>query len=469
MPGYSTGVISPPRMLIWFLCLTSAVYFLFFLVAFPQFFDPFVRHDDYMSLEANWQSYRSKVIGEARWVGLFWNMRPWLWPASINFALYTFFWSTFCVSLAILLIPPKGLGLHTLAAGLLVAFNLFSVQHSLWFNTLIPGVFILAVFGALSLFVPPKKLITLQPFFVVGAFLSYTTYPMFILLVSLLAGRAEPPSHLIRACGNFLFSMVIAVIVGFGLNYLVFGIFGLSLEQWRTQPSTGADVHGLLMYQRAADFIASMRGTSSQYAFSAPAIALFVFCLTLINQISSHRKSFLVLAAVFFIGVIPLFVFKVTLGYNLTPYALVFAPVTILAGVAVGLKFRNQVSNLIPIVGAIVLLELCALQALEASRFYRTFDDWQSDTRILSELLDRSSKTIYFYGDPRHLESARRAHLYIKEDLALRLRNIDGLQITYCVERGNICPDVAGFEWETSAVTGIKVATDGRVSALRVE
>ncbi|MEH6361553.1 MAG: hypothetical protein V7761_12580, partial [Amylibacter sp.] len=130
----------------------GVTYFVLILVSGPQALDPMLRHDDYPALLADPSGFYVKTLEEGRWLNYWWHLRGWISPAWLNFAVYQLLWATFASAAAINACGKKEQLTYIIALALIIALATPALLISLWFNTLIPGLGLVALFAVLATF-----------------------------------------------------------------------------------------------------------------------------------------------------------------------------------------------------------------------------------------------------------------------------------------------------------------------------
>ncbi|MGI9394201.1 MAG: hypothetical protein ACR2OY_06105, partial [Boseongicola sp.] len=179
---------SPAAKETWriFLVAFAATFAAMLLTEGMNLVDPFVRQDDFPALLGNQDQYFSKTLSEGRWLNYWWHARPFLWPAPVNNIVFLVGWSLYASATAAMSLGTHSHPWYIIALSLMIVIGPQATSIALWFNTLIPGVWILAIFAVANLrfglnFVRWSLLI-----FVPLTLLAYSTYP-FLILATFLA------------------------------------------------------------------------------------------------------------------------------------------------------------------------------------------------------------------------------------------------------------------------------------------
>lgn len=217
------------------LAATIALTYLGLLLASGmQVLDPLVRHDDFPALLADPTEYYAKTLYEGRWINYLWHLREVVTPSWLNYLVYQFFWAVFAACLAVTALGPKGELWHRVALALLVALGPSALMISLWFNTLIPGMGLVALYAWLSTQLNERTMRRLLLLFVPLTLMAYTTYPLYLLALCL--ARAETRRSFRDLAGVmilFIASFALGMVAIFTLNYIEHGIFGVPMAPWR--------------------------------------------------------------------------------------------------------------------------------------------------------------------------------------------------------------------------------------------
>jgi hypothetical protein len=111
---------------------------------------------------------------------------------------------------------------------------------SLWFNTLISGLAVVALYAVLGCTLSQRTHRALLPVFVVVSFWAYTTYPLILLAVCLVRTKNRSFRDLFGLMTLFVLSFALAILLTYTLNWQVHGVFGVPLDEWRNAaPATG--------------------------------------------------------------------------------------------------------------------------------------------------------------------------------------------------------------------------------------
>lgn len=180
--------------------------------------DPMMRHDDYPAFFGDAPAFWNKTLHEGRWLNYIWHLRGYVTPAWVNFAVYQALWAVFVASLAVVASGPKGTNWFTLVLALMMMVSPSAMLISLWFNTLIPGLAVVALYAFLACRVSNGMLRALLPIFVIVSFMAYTTYPVLLLAVCIAKTKNRSLKDLAGLMALFCASFVVAVVTVYAIN-----------------------------------------------------------------------------------------------------------------------------------------------------------------------------------------------------------------------------------------------------------
>jgi len=227
--------------------LTLGLVALFAALMPAQFADPFVRNDDYPALLGRWERYYWKTLSEGRWINHLWMLRPGPYDPVTLHVLYMLFWCATSALTAVAAFRDDRWPLRAGLTALALAWMTQGAELTGWFNTLLPGTALLALYAGIVAFAPLWvaiwALLVLAPL----SILTYTVYPFVLLAILAVGGdwrRASPWAPVAMGL-VFCAAFILAVAVMYGINWAMHGYFGLRLPAWR-EPSRAADLAGFL-------------------------------------------------------------------------------------------------------------------------------------------------------------------------------------------------------------------------------
>ncbi len=410
------------------------------LISLPNLADPMIRYDDFPALLADPSGFWAKTLHEGRWVNYLWHLRGLVTPSWLNFALYQALWALLAAGLAVAATGRAGPAALLAALFLLIAPP--ATLISLWFNTLIPGLALVALYAWLGTWVRDRVLLWLMPGFVIASFMAYTTYPLLILAICLL--RAE--RHSLRdLCGRvalFKVSFAAAVLCVYALNYAVHGVFGVPLAEWR-DAVPASDLAGVmanlpLVWQSLADL-----GDKASFGF-APMVWFHLVLLAAASAVllRHDRWAALYLLAGLAVGLGLACVQILKMGALVPPRGFIFAWVfyALIVGRAVqalsaapGLPLRLMRNAALLVIGS---------YALQTFLQYGTYRAWQQESRAVVAALPAGAGAVRVAEDVTEATSARAAFVQDARALSYRVTQITGRSALVCAAP-DCAPDIA--------------------------
>lgn len=400
-----------------------------FAMALPNLADPMIRYDDYPALLAQPEGFWAKTLHEGRWINYIWHLRGVVTPAWLNFLVYQALWAIIAASLAWSLC--RG-GRHARffapVAALMVLVAPPATLISLWFNTLIPGLALVASYALVACLWPSRARLWM-PVFVVLSFMAYTTYPLLVFAACLLATRAHSWRDLFGQCAVFTLSFATAVLLVYALNWQVHGVFGVPLADWR-DAHPASDFAGLmrnllLLAASAAEF-----AQKTSFGF-APA-AWFHLCLLILASIVLAKQKpwdalYLWAGMIVGLGLVTVQILK--MGSELPPRGLIFvwvfyALIAVRAAQVLtwsGMSARMMRNAVLLVVGSYLL---------QTFQQYMTYRDWQTETSALAASLTAGS--VQVSGNVLDAQSAQQAFVQNAMALNYRFQQLNGPKVVFC-------------------------------------
>ncbi len=402
-----------------------------FLVAAPNLLDPMIRYDDYPALFAEPEGFWAKTLHEGRWLNYVWHLRGFETPAWLNFALYQTLWASFAAGLATVAIRPRDTAWPAAILALLIVIAPSATLISLWFNTLIPGLAVVALFALLACRISHANLLWLLPPFVLLSFWAYTTYPLLLLAVCLAHAPQRSWRHLISLLALFTTSFALAILATYALNWQVHGIFGVPLASWRAAVPA-VDLAGLIANLPLLAETLTDLGARLSFEFR-PALyfhGLLAFgaAAFLVRRAPMHA---LYLAAGFVTGMALIVLQVLKLGVVIPPrtfaFAWIFYALLLIAAlryVPLGLSTRMATNAALLIVGS---------YGLQTFLQYTTYRAWQAETHAIAAAVPAQSEALQAV-DPTKLASAKAAFIQNDQALQFRLQQLTGTRGIVCTE-----------------------------------
>lgn len=408
-----------------------------------QVLDPIVRHDDFPALLADPAGYYVKTLYEGRWINYFWHLRGVITPSWLNYLVYQFCWSAFAACLAVVALGDKGGPWHRIGLALLVALGPSATLMSYWYNTLIPGMVLVALYAWLSTWLSERATRWLLVVFVPLTLLAYTTYPLFLLALCL--ARAETRRSFRDLAGVmalFIGSFALGMLLIFTFNYFEHGVFGVPMAPWREGNPAHDLASALENFTRIWGFLkasAEVQGFGS-VPLSLVHVLLLVVSILVVGRRDPWRAAYICCGILAGLGLI--LVQTVKTG--------IFLPVRV---------------NSFAWAGYVVLLTLMILQLGEKGGLYKRmgtnllrffvlaymagsvqqalgFTTWQQQTRAMAAEVGSGDTPVYVTGTFKSLPGAKEAGIQAARGLRLRLTYLNGRTVFTCEERPEKCADL---------------------------
>lgn len=417
------------------------------LASSPNLLDPLVRHDDFPALLAAPDGYYIKTLEEGRWVNYLWHLRDFTLPAWVNFSLYQLLWAVFGAALAVTALGRQAHPMHVTALAVFIVVAPTAMMISLWFNTLLPGMALIAAYAVLGCYLSVRAMRWLLVLFVPLTLMAYTTYPVFLLAVCMMHRDTERSwLDLIKLGATFVGCFALGLLVIYGLNWQYHDTFGVVMAEWRN-PTPATDLASLLGNIPALGETAMLFLRKSTFEF-LPAAWFHGFLLLTATAVLVRRNNMLAaylwVGLLMGLGLIVLQVLKTgvvvhgrAMIFVWVFYALIVGHAVVLLAGQLDLKARMMKN-------AFLLVAMSYL--VQTGLVYTIFREWQADTRALAEQISEQSGTIYFDGDFRAIPSAEDAGIQHLRGLYARLHYLTGRDIAICGTGDVACPEAEGAD-----------------------
>ncbi len=424
-----------------FLCICVLV-----VLNFPQVIDPFVRHDDFPGLFGFHEYAYGKALDEGRWLNYWWHLRPVLWSAPVNYFLYLVAWGVFSAATSLAVMDRSAETWTKVYFGLFLASSVPAFLISYWFNTLLPGLWVVTLYAVSVLFLPHRIALALLIPAVSLSFMAYTTYPFILLTLVLLSQKAPKSIYGVSiSLGMFFVSVTLALLLIFSLNLHYHGVFGIPVADWREPTPVrnladlGVNLGKLKVYFQ--DGLKFLGGGSR--GFGAIVLVSFIFAWIILIRQQAYLALVVFVATLGGIG--PLLLNSLMSGVIVPARA--FGWLWILVGftyttVSVQLLQRG---GLLASTVRVAMLTLLLIQAVLIVRStYFEFPTWQRTTREIANSIPENTKEIYIYGDYMDLEGAGGSvGIQSEKGLTWRIKYLTGANAVLCDEYPDSCQDVS--------------------------
>ncbi|MEP2640121.1 hypothetical protein [Roseobacter sp.] len=424
----------------------------------PNLIDPMIRHDDYPALLGRAEDFWSKTLHEGRWLNYLWHLRKVLTPAWVNHAVYQICWVIFASVLAIAAAPP---GRHPLIAAPMAALIVVAPPAaliSLWFNTLLPGLALVAVYALVVHHVSQRTARWLLPVFILPTFMAYTTYPILLLALCLARTGTRSLRDLAGLLCVFTISFAAAILATYTLNWHVHGVFGIPLADWRNA-SPAHDLGGLLHN------LSAVRATFVDFAtkISVGSHSLMVthlVCFTgAITLLARHaRLELAYLGAGLLVGVALTILQAAKLGVLVPTRALLFIWVFYALIMMRGAQILMRRDGPIRYLGLMVTITLVVIYAGINHVRYAQFHEWQAQTHKTAAHLATLPGPVHVQGSATRNTVGQSAGIQSDWALYFRLFQLAGRDVVLCQEHNADCNGAPGpsprTDWHITQTAG---------------
>lgn len=429
VPASAQGLLRHPMMAPLVITVLAVL-----IISAPNLIDPMIRFDDFPALFADPAGYWQKTKDEGRWFNYLWHLRGLTTPAWLNFALYQILWALFaaCLALAALRDTPNRVWFTTVLA-LLVLVAPPATVIALWFNTLLPGIGLIALYAWLGLMLSRRAhLALLSPFTVLG-FMAYTTYPLLLLAIAIACSRERSLRGVITLLAVFIVSFALAVLCVYSLNLSFHGIFGVPVADWR-QATPAHDWASLLgnlplVAQSFGDFL-----SRSSFDF-APMVYFHLALLILSTGVIWRRAPMeaLYLHAGLATGLALVIVQVLKVGVVTPPRAFIFAWVFYALLITRAAQILTAERGFSGRMARNTVLLIVVSYLLQTFLQYTVYRNWQAETRALAEAVRTMDAPMAIADDIRVLPSAQAAFVQDSRGLSFRLKQLTGKTIPVCI------------------------------------
>ncbi|WP_339761749.1 hypothetical protein [uncultured Sulfitobacter sp.] len=402
--------------------------------------DPMIRHDDYPALFADAPMFWNKTLHEGRWLNYVWHLRPFVTPPWVNFVVYQGLWALVVASIAVVASGRKGTDAFTVLMALMLMVSPSAMLISVWFNTLIPGLAVVALFGLLACKVSSRMLRVLLPGFVIVSFMAYTTYPLLLLAICI----AKTEDRSLRDLAGLLFlfcaSFVAAVLTVYALNWQVHGIFGVPMAEWR-EATSASGISGIV--ENLPKLRESFQVIFHRNGFGFLPLILFFPALTVVSFVILFKRApleALYILAGLAVGIALVTVQVLKIGVIVPPRAFIFMWVFAVLAIVQAVQLLGAKSSLPSRLGRNAIMLIIGVYSIQIVMFYGQFRAWQAETKAIAQDLGPLGGEVFVYGNPMHIASGKKASIQSREAFSLRLRHLTDRKVVNCDPAPDDCP-----------------------------
>jgi len=426
------------------LATTIALTFLGLLLSSGlQVLDPMVRHDDFAALLADPTGYYTKTLYEGRWINYLWHLRGVVTPSWLSYLVYQFFWAVFAGCLANIALGDKGVLWHRVAMALLVVLVPSALLISLWFNTLMPGMGMVALYAWLSTQVSERTARGLLVVFVPLTLMAYTTYPLFLLALCLARSDTQRSFRdLVGLMTLFIASFALGLLVIFTLNYFEHGIFGVPMAPWR-HATPAHDLASAVENAKQIGMFLYQSGRVLGFGFSPLTLAhlaLLAVAVVLCGRRDPWRVVYILSGIAAGLGLI--FLQTVKSGISLPVRVIGFAwalHVVLLLQLVLQLGEKGGLGERLSRNPLIFFVMAYAAGTFQQSLIYAA---WQKETRAMGADIGLGPEQVFVTGTYKSLLNADRSGIQNPRGLRLRLTYLTGRSVITCEESPVQCDDL---------------------------
>ena len=411
-----------------------------YAVSAMNLLDPMIRHDDYPAFFGDGAAFWNKTLHEGRWLNYIWHLRGFVTPSWVNFVVYQGLWAVVVASIAVVAAGPKGASWYTVVLALMMLVSPSEMLISVWFNTLLPGLAGVALFGFLACRVSNRALRAMLPVFIIVSFMSYTSYPLLLLAICIVKTDNRSMRDLAGLMFLFCVSFVAAVLVVYAINWQVHGIFGVPVADWR-EPTTAHGIFGMFANLPKLGETFQILFHRNGFGF-APLIGLVPVMTVVAFWVLFKRdpiKALYMLAGLA-IGIALMVVQVLKLGILVPPRAFMFAWIFACLAIVQAVQVLSVEENLLGRIGRNAILLVVGVYLVMLFGFYSGFKAWQSETRAIAQELVKHDGEVFVYGDASKIAQARDAGIQSYEALFFRLKLLTGREVTTCYTDADTCP-----------------------------
>ncbi len=428
--------------------------------------NPTFHFDDVPALFLLPEEYFSKAVSEGRWLNYVWHLRGVYTPPWLNFQFYLAGWSLFLASAATNVFRTGPLH-YPLLMAVLAALGPQATLMSGWYNTLIPGVWLLAAFSVAALFMSERAGRWLLAVFVPISLQVYTSYQFLILGICLL--REDRPKtlqalwHIVILFGA---SLVVGILLIFATNYAIVGVFGVEPATWReaVPPKDFQDLVANFAIVRSS-LIEAFVATGSGSAPHATLIFL-LFLASLGVLAMTQPDDAVAICMVMLAGLGFLALLGVAKGMEFPARAtgftwFMFAVASVAAARAIG-SFAARMSQ-----AAIVAITVLGLvQAGTALDHFGRASAWQAQVTDLARRIPDGTELVYIYGPGELMPRSHQPDSQL--DLIFHLAIAAGIPTTDCEITPGNCRHLSPPSGADGVDNALQVDTQGRVTFLKL-
>lgn len=428
------------------------------LASFANLADPLVRHDDFPALLVDPAGFYMKTLHEGRWLNYWWHLRGVETPGWLNFALYQFFCAVFAGASAVNACGRDARPFYIVTLAMLIAIAPQAMIVSLWFNTLIPGMGLVALYAVLACVLKPALTRALLVVFVPLTLMAYTTYPFMLLGICLTqAGTRRGFGDLARLSVLFIASFALAMVAIYALNYAEHGIFGMKMADWRS-PNPATDLASALenlerVWAFMHDSVLVVGFYFKPIAYAN--VAALVLSLAYLARVRFWEAAYILTGIIAGLSVISLHVVLsgVSVPVRATWFVWIFYVIALIRMAQLAQDRDRKIARITRNFALIILLSYM----VQTGKQYLTYASWQRLTASIAAEVGPGDDPVYITGSFRALPEAKAAMIQQPRGLRLRLVYLTGREVIGCGETPAACAALPAEAWATAQGTAIDI------------
>lgn len=421
--------------------------------------DPFVHYDDVPALLAVPQDFYDKTLTEGRWINYWWHLRGFVTPAAVNFQVYLVGWSLFSAAVSLLALPRSSGVVQVAILAVLIALSPQATLISSWFNTLIPGVWLIAAYATISLYVSPRSGRLLLILFVPLALMTYSTYPFLLLTICLVRTENRSLGDLVHLILLFGLSFALGLAAIYSLNYVEHGVFGIQLADWREAVPLEANAvaHNLGKVTTSLRLTYDMMG-HGQPALAGAILALFIGSLAHAGRRDALEVVYLLAGLAVGLALLSIHAFQNGILFPFRSTIFVWVIFAVALGRAAG-SYGDKGSSQRALAWCLVVA-MTFWSAKLVRGFYAGLASWQTSTADIASGVPETAERMIILGQTASVIDQPDPNI-LPEDLIFRLALLTGVPAVSCEVSPQACIDLEIPENLTSSLSRPRVAVEG--------
>lgn len=426
-----------------------------------QLSDPFLKNDDFPALLRDADAYYPKTLQEGRWLNYLWHLRPFDTPAWLNYLVFLLGNAVFAAAVSLLAVGTSRLPLAALTV-VLIALAPQSILMTGWFNTLIPGIWILALYAALTIRLSLPDCRRLLFVFVPVTLIAYSTYPLILLVLCLVHRDAgNSLAEYVKTLASFAVALALGISFMFGLNWLYHGVFGLEHIYWR-EANPAHDLAGVIenlkLLQEFSGRAFVGLGYGSRWLAAANIFLFFAALAVIARRRPVEALSILtgVVAGIVLLSILSLkdgvLIFFRATQFVWAAYAVSLARAAVILSEDDARRGRNI---------TVALAVLISISAVLAGKVFQRNIPYQDETRRIAAGIPDDAREVQILGEFFELPEANLAFIQHNDGVRDRFRRLTGLPVVLCAETPAACADPPSVTSSVPNATTVVETRDG--------